>query len=136
MKLEVLPASDSETYLDIARVPREHRKNRQGQLIDRGVVCRVYCGDTGKEWFVILHGAPAKKGATIRIDDHVRKRLGVTSHQTYEFDLREADVCGEIWWALHATDIRFRFPATISLVSLGLGAGLGLLGLLISLFKH
>ena len=121
MKLEVRPASDSETYLDIARIHREYRKNRQGQTIDRGAVCRIYCVDTGNEWFVIIHGAPASAGKTIRIDDHVRHRLGVEKNRTYEFDLRRADVCGQIWWALHATDIRFRFPATIALVSVGLG---------------
>ena len=136
MRLEVRSASDSETYLDIARIPREHRKNPQGQLLERGEICRVFCRDTGKEWFVVLHGAPAKIGATIRIDDHVRERLGVRSHHSYEFELRKADMCGQIWWALHATDIRFRFPAIISLVSLGLGIGLGLAGILISILKR
>lgn len=135
MKLEVRSASDSETYLDIARIPREYRKNRHGQLIDRGEICQVVCQDTGKEWFVVLHGAPKEMGATIRIDDHVREHLGVKSHQTYEFELRKADGCGQIRWALRATDIRFRFPATISLVSLALGLGLGLVGILISVLK-
>jgi hypothetical protein len=135
VRLEVRSASDSETYLDIARIPREYRKNRRGQLIDRGEICEVFCEDTGKRWFVVMHGAPAKMGATIRIDDHVRKKLGVQSRQAYEFNLRQADGCGQIWWALHATDIRFRFPAIISIISVALGVLLGLVGILISVLR-
>lgn len=135
MKLEVRSASESETYLDIARIPREHRRDRYGQPIERGEICRVFCEDTGREWFVVLHGAPAERGATIRIDDHVRERLDVKCHRTYEFDLQQADFCGQVRWAIHATDIRFRFPAIISLVSLALGIALGLIGILISILK-
>lgn len=128
MKLEVHSAMDSDTYLDYARVPREYRKDRHGQPIERGAVCRVYCAETGREAFVILHGLDPGEGQTIRIDEHVRQKLNVKNHHAYDFDLREADFCGEVWWALHATDMRFRFPAKISLVSLALG----LLGLVIA----
>jgi hypothetical protein len=135
MKLEVRSASDSETYQDVARVPRAYRTNRRGQLLDRGEICQVFCHDTGKQWFVIMHGAPATKGATIRIDDRVRERLGVHSGKTYEFEFHQADDCGKIWWALNATDIRFRLPAIIAVISGGLGLLLGLTSILISVFK-
>ena len=85
MKLKVRSAHDSDTYLDFARIPRDYRKNERHQPLGRGEVCRVFCVETGKEWFVILHGAPAKLGATIRIDEHVRQKLGVHRDEEYDF---------------------------------------------------
>jgi hypothetical protein len=136
VKLKVRSAHDSDTYLDFARIPRDYRKNERHQPLGRGEVCRVFCVETGKEWFVILHGAPAKLGATIRIDEHVRQKLGVHRDEEYDFHLSQADLCGQIYWALHATDIRFRFPALISLVSVALGFGLGIIGIVISVLNR
>ena len=120
MRLEVRSGLHDDNYLDIARIPREHRKTRHGQPIDSGSVCRIYCIDTGKEAYVIARGL-AGHAPRIRIDHHVRQRLGVSNHTTYDFDLKPADFCGQVWWALHATDTQYSFAAKVSLISLALG---------------
>jgi hypothetical protein len=135
LKLEVHSSFDDENYLDIARIPSEFRTTRQGRPIESGSVCRVYCEETGREVFVIARGLSGEKGPRIRIDYHVRQRLGVKNHQTYDFDLKEADFCGEVLWALHATDTQYSFAAKVSLLSLALGI-VGILIAVIPLFHH
>jgi hypothetical protein len=120
VKLEVRSGLHDDNHLDTARIPVKYRKTRQGILIDSGSVCRIYCIETGKEAYVIARGL-AGDAPRIRIDHHVRQKLGVTNHQTYDFDLKQADFCGEVWWALHATDTQYSFAAKVSLISLALG---------------
>jgi hypothetical protein len=133
MRLEVKDISTHDMYLDMARIPRRYRQTRQGQLISSGAVCRIYCAKTGKECFVIARGLTSNL-PRIRIDYHVRQRLGVVPDETYDFDLKEADFCGQVYWALHATDTQYSFAAKVSLISLVLGV-LGLVIAIIPLFR-
>jgi hypothetical protein len=127
MKLKVHDLSGSENYSDIARIPRHLRQTQHGKTIESGKVCRLSCNDTGKEWFVIARGLTTTE-PRIRIDYQVRQRLGVQAHETYDFELQEADFCGQVWWAIHATDTQYSFASKVSLI----GAVLGVLGLVIA----
>ena len=125
---------EDEVYQDIARIPGEYRVDRRGEAIERGIVCRLYCEDTGKEAFVVLYGS-RRDGAHIGIDNRTRTRLGVKPDTSYEFDLSRGDFCSEVRWALDSGDITHRFSSKIALVSLGLGllgAVLGVVALVVS----
>ena len=84
MKLEVHSALEDENYLDIVRIPRDFRTTRQGEPIESGSVCRIYCADTGKEAYVVARGLAGEE-PRIRIDCHIRQKLGVSHRQTYDY---------------------------------------------------
>ena len=131
MKLKVGLGFQRDRYEDIARIHRKYRKTRHGDSIPSGKVFHVYCVETGREAFLIARGLASSKERQIRIDYQVRQKLGVKSGQHYHFELKKADFCGEVWWALHATDTQYSFAARLSLFSLVLGMvsfalGLGL----------
>ena len=77
MKLEVHSALVDENYLDIVRIPRDLRTTRHGDPIESGSVCRIYRADTGKEAYVVARGLGGER-AKIRIDYHIRQKLGVS----------------------------------------------------------
>ena len=97
MKLEVREGFERERYEDIARIHYSYRKTSQGEAIESGKVFRVYCIDTGKEAFLIARGLKSGEEPRILIDYQVRQRLGVVKGQTYDFEFKKADLCGEVW---------------------------------------
>ncbi len=120
MKLCVHKLSINEVYRDFARIPEEYRLNRRSQLIEEGVICSLMCQDTGREVFLIARGSK-RSGAYIGLDERTRNRLKNEAGKSYDFDIRETDLCGKVRWALEASDVNFSFPATLALISVGLG---------------
>ncbi len=117
-KLTVRKLSEREAYSDIARVPYENRIDSNGQRLERGKVCCLICSTTKKEAFVILRGTYSSK---IGIDGTIRKRLGVSPGEEYEFELKRSSPWGWAVWAMRSSDAQYSFAAKISLLSLLLG---------------
>ena len=63
----------------------------------------------------------------------IRGKLAIERDKPYQFDMTVADFCGQVKWALEASDVRFSFPARITLIFGGLGIVLGVLSLVVSL---
>jgi hypothetical protein len=70
-------------------------------------------------------------GALVLLDERIRHRLKIKAGETYDFELSKTDYCGQVSWALEASDIRHSFAARLALVSVVLG----LVGLLIAVFS-
>jgi hypothetical protein len=134
LRLLVHHLSEDEVYRDIARIPEEYRKAPNGQRVDRGNVCELFCRDTCKKAFIVLYGS-RHEGADIGIDNRTRKKLDVYADHRYDFELRASGFWGEISWALGSGDVVHRFSSRIALLSLILGltgVALGILALFLS----
>lgn len=137
MKLKVHHLSEDEVYQDIARIPPDYRKNPEGRTIDRGAICRLFCRESDKTVYIILHGTTLN-GADIAIDNRTRRILDVKPGHQYDFELEDVGWFGEIRWALQSADLNHRFSSRIALVSLFLGAlsvCLGLFALYVSKYQ-
>jgi hypothetical protein len=64
------------------------------------------------------------------MDDVTRDYLGVSYGQAYEFQIRPSRWCGELRWALGATEIGYRISSRLAVLSVLLGC----LGLLLAAF--
>jgi hypothetical protein len=118
MILTVRKLSERESYSDIARVPYEHRIDKEGKRLERGKICRLICNTTHKETYVILRGTYSSK---ISIDSAIRRHLNVNIDQQYDFELESAGLIGWICWAVNSSDAQYSFAARISFFSLALG---------------
>jgi hypothetical protein len=125
MMLKVHQLPQEEIYLDFVRIPEKYRLDRHGRRIEEGSVCALLCG--GEEVFVIARGC-SREEASISLDGRTRDRLKVEAGKAYEFEISRTDFCGQVRWALEASDIRYSFSARIALVS----AALGVLSILIA----
>jgi len=121
MYLKVHQLSKDEVYLDIVRIPEEHRADRYKRPIEEGRVCRLTCdAKNAGEVYVIARGS-SRSDKSICLDEKIRRKLHVECGNEYHFEMTHADFCGEVWWALMASDVRFSFPAKVSLLSGVLG---------------
>ena len=77
-QLVVCGASKSDVYGDIIRVPEKLRKYVTGEDIISGEICRVEINK--KHVYAILRGVSddEKDGGVIKIDEPLRRKLGVT----------------------------------------------------------
>ncbi len=129
MNLEVHQLFKDEVYLDIVRIPEEHRIDRYSRPIEEGRVCRLTCdAKNAEEVYVIARGLDRSE-QWICLDEKIRNKLHVECGKTYHFEMSQADFCGQVWWALDASDVRFSFPARVSLISGALGILSVILGL-------
>jgi|SRR6267143_3375482 len=118
MRLKVHQLSQREIYLDIVRIPEKYRLDRHDRQIEEGSVCSLICG--GEEVFVIARGSPLTDGS-ISVDERTRIKLKIAKGETYDFEISQTDLCGQVRWALEASDIRYSFSARIALISVALG---------------
>jgi hypothetical protein len=130
MMLKVYQLSRNEIYLDFVRIPEVYRLDRHNRQIEEGSVCSLLRAGGGEEVFVIARGSQLSE-ASISLDARTRKRLNIEDGETYDFEINKSDFCGQVRWALEASDIRYSFSARIALVS----AALGLLSILIAIFS-
>ena len=56
-------------------------------------------------------------GSVIGLNERTRNRLKVKEGEAYDFEMRPQDFCGQVQWALEASDISYRFTATIAIAS-------------------
>lgn len=127
-KLEVHQLPHDEVYLDIARVTQQYRISPDGSAIEEGSVCSLRC--SGREILVVARGS-ASMEKHIFLDERSRTKLGVDLSQTYEFEMTTLGFFGKVRWALQASDVRYSFPALVSVVS----ACLGILSVLLGIFS-
>jgi hypothetical protein len=130
LELTVYPLRKDEVYLDIVRIPEEHRRTPSGLPIEEGKVCRLLC--RGEEVYVIARGSEHSDNS-ICVDEKIRRKLRIECGKPYNFDMTVANFCGQIKWALEASDVRFSLPARITLVSGCFGIVLGILSVMLGL---
>lgn len=116
-----LPVEDC--WKDMARVPKDHRRDVSGKRIRRAKICKVTIGDKNK--LLAIRGCP-EKDARILLDSPTRIDLDVRVGEPHEVELRPVWWLGYWRWAWGAADPAYRVPAQISLISLVLGV-IGLL---------
>ena len=126
-KLEVHQLPQEEVYLDIVRIAEQHRLSPHGSAIEEGSVCRLRCGS--REIFVVARGSPSTE-RRIFLDERSRTKLGVDLNHTYDFEMTTVGMLGKLRWALQASDVRYSFPALVSVISICLGVPSVLLGVL------
>jgi hypothetical protein len=129
-RLEVHQLSREEVYRDIVRVPELYRTDARGRKIREGTVCRVRAN--GREAFVVLRGCQNQDKAWIAMDDLTRgpEKLNLERNQTYDFDLEELGIIGQLRWAWNAAEMGYRISVRIAffgflLAVLGLILGAG-----------
>jgi len=126
-KLEVHQLAQEEVYLDIVRIAEQYRLRADGSSIEEGSVCSLRC--SGREILVVARGSAVTE-RHIFLDERSRNKLGVDLARTYEFEMTTLGFLGKLRWALQASDVRYSFPALVSVVSLSLGLLSVLLGIL------
>ncbi len=95
--------------------------------IVEGSVCVVELN--GRQAYLVARGSPSADNC-IFLDARSRDKLGVNAGDTYDFDLKRTCFCGQVKWAVEGSDVRYSFPARVSLVSAALGILSVLLGIL------
>jgi len=116
-----LPVEDC--WKDIARVPKEHRRDASGNRIPRAKICNAIIGEKHK--LLAVRGCP-ENDARILLDSPTRIDFEVQVGKSYEVELRPVSWFGYWRWAWEAADPAYRVPSQISLISLLLGV-IGLL---------
>lgn len=117
-KLEVHQLPQEEVYLDIVRIPEQYRLDPRGVPVEEGSVCCLRCD--GRTILVVARGS-ASTERRVFLDERSRTKLGVELARTYDLELSRLGFFGKIGWALQASDVRYSFPAFISVVSVSLG---------------
>jgi len=133
IKLVVQKADEADIYRDIARVPEYHRKDRNGQTIPEGSVCKL--STAGKSAYVLLRGQGVTKEPNIWLDYRTRKRLDITPGHQEEFEFQPVGLWGQICWAWNASDPAYFVMARLAVLSVvlgGVGLALGVLSLFLS----
>jgi len=131
VRLSVKQAAEADVYRDIARIPEPHRKDRRGQTIAEGSVCKL--SSSGKSVYVLLRGKGETEEAAIWMDERTRNKLGVSTGQEVDFDLSTVGWKGQFLWAWSASDPAYRITARLALISVILGC-LGFILGVVSLF--
>jgi hypothetical protein len=116
-----------DVFEDMARV---HLSNRPGTHAGDVIVIEA----NGKKLRAIARGAPGNNRRTIHLDLAARERLGVNLNDDVEFKIRRGRWWHEVAWAWHATNAMPRIAIRLAVLSVILGAGGLVLGL-ISLAK-
>jgi hypothetical protein len=125
-----MPVKDS--WKDMARIPKDHRVDVDGNHIRRAKICKVTIGE--KQKLLAVRGC-LEKDARILLDSPTRIDLGVRAGESYEVELCPVGWLGYWRWAWAAADPAYRVPAQISLISLILGVIGLILGVLPLLSK-
>lgn len=133
MRLTVENLALEDTWKDIVRIKKQHRKDRENKHIPRGAICRLTVGDKSK--WVIVHGRESDD-EVIQMDLNVRLALDVKTKHAYDFTLDRISWLKSLWFPWKASDPIYRVPAQLSLVSFFLGIVLGVLGILVGLIPH
>jgi len=136
IRLKVKDLQAEDTWKDIVRIPKKHRKDHKGDHVVRGTICCLTVG-TNSKW-VVVHGRE-HDDAVIRMDLNARLSLNVKSETEYDFTLKKLPWLKRLWFPWRASDPIYRLPAQLGLIALILGTVLGLIGILIGLipiWKH
>jgi hypothetical protein len=114
VKLLVRSAAAEDVFKDVARINEDDRGGHRAGQVYRLVA------PTGKALVVIRGMRPLDKGK-IRIDEEVRKRLGVTFGKEVELRIEPVGLRGELEWAWRATDPAYRVASKLGVLGLILG---------------
>lgn len=137
-KLKVEFAKESEVYTDTIRVNKFDRKNRKGEIIREGTLCKVGVSGTTREVYAFLRGNNDTNGGNIQIDEYLREELGICKQETYEFIFEKAGFFGSIKWSWNATNPAFRVNSRIAIVSFSISmifAALTILPMIDDIYK-
>ncbi|MGH7148709.1 MAG: hypothetical protein ACREIJ_12535, partial [Nitrospiraceae bacterium] len=97
MKLAVRKASEEDVYKDMARIPEEHRKDKNGQTIPEGRICKLKTDS--RSILLSLRGKQGCTEAAIFIDEKNRNELGLEEESKVEFNIRQVRWIGQFLWA-------------------------------------
>ncbi|OGG65333.1 hypothetical protein A3D71_04610 [Candidatus Kaiserbacteria bacterium RIFCSPHIGHO2_02_FULL_55_20] len=128
--LEVRQARREEVQKDIVRVPKDERKNKIGQAIEAGTICKILSPSTAKSTFAVLRGIEETgEEDVIRMDEYLRENLDVEFGKKYEF-IFETKWWYRFVWPWKATDPGYKISSQIAFISFGLGIISLILGLI------
>jgi hypothetical protein len=130
VELTVAKLASEDAWRDIVRIKDDYRKDRNGNHIHRGTICKIT--GNGKSKWVIVHGRRPQDN-TVEMDLNVRLALGVKVGETHPFVLEQLNWFRSLWFPWKASDPMYRLPAQLSIVSFLIGVLLGVLGILIGL---
>lgn len=118
-KLKVAEAREEDVFEDIVRINFRYRQDKAGQTIPSGAVCRISVGH--KSARAIVRGLPAEEGPLIRLDESLRRVIGVKSGDEIEIVLKRAGFFEEVVWCWQATNPTYRISARLAVLSVLLG---------------
>ncbi len=118
LTVEALPSAD--VWKDVIRIPHHHRKDVNGERLERSAICSLTVPNRGTK-FVVLHGCH-KSDAIIQIDSKLRTDLHLKVGNQYDFQLNRASLIGTWRWMWNASEPMYRVPAQIGLISFVMGA--------------
>ena len=132
MKLQVVGIHWSDVYKDIARVPREFRRDISGAEIPEGTICKVTLGH--RATYLSVRGQSEHGNPAIHLDERTRKILGVNEGEFVAVSFRPAWYLGQFMWAWSAADPAYRIATRLGVISVLLGVIGFVLGV-VSFFK-
>ena len=127
--LRVAKARLPDTARDVVRIHRQHQNG-----IGRHDVVKLTANENS--CYVSVLGTENED--VIEMDLDTRLALGVMFDQTYDFTLSRAGRLGQLRWYLNSNSPAVWIPAWLAVWSVllgGAGAVLGLLGLLLAIFR-
>ena len=132
IKLEVRQVEKDDVFEDLIRLHPLYRDK-----INSGTIIKLTVIHENKERthvFGVARNSYKNETGIIRLDDAMRKKLGVEENKKYEFEIQEACHCESLYWGWHATNPTNRIATRIALLSFALGA-LSLILAFVPLFK-
>ncbi len=119
LKLKVRPMPEEDVYKDIVRVPEAYRIDKKGRTIEESKVCRIE--GTPRSSYAVLRGYQKSSDAEIHMDERTRSRLGVQLDDIHDFKFSPAGLCGELAWALNASETGYRVASRLAVIGFILG---------------
>src|SRR3989344_155019 len=122
--LNVSKVDLNEVLNDIVRVPNQNMRDRYGEIIPAGSVCKITANS--KSIYAIIRTHLYASGAEIQIDERLRNQLNLDADKKYDFEFQWQGIIGEFKWAWNSSDPAYRTAARLGVLSVLLGS-LGLI---------
>ena len=123
VELEIHEAKRIDVFRDIVRVSDNYRYVENDEKLEEGSIYKLEINGIGL--YVVVRGSIDESEDDkpwIRIEKHLRTKYGdLKLKHPYKCKFRRAIFFEQILWAIRTSDISYRIPVILGLISLSLG---------------
>lgn len=119
MLLTVRSAAKDDVFADIVRINEEHRKDKSGNRIPAGTICKIEVN--GLIAYAILRGKSGDESPSIYLDEYLRDKLKLKLGTSAGIEFSRVGFVGQAIWSWQAVDPAYRVASRLGIISFALG---------------